>query len=127
MEEKEVKNASDVDLLRKNMEKEIGEIEKTLAGVGRVNPNNPEDWEPTPNDLNVSGADMNESADVMEEYEERYAVEVELENRLNNIKTALKKMDEGKFGLCEVCNGQIEADRLAANPSSATCKKHLND
>ncbi|PIP03735.1 MAG: hypothetical protein COZ49_03815 [Candidatus Yonathbacteria bacterium CG_4_10_14_3_um_filter_47_65] len=127
MEEKEVKNASDVDLLRKNIEKEIGEIEKTLAGVGRVNPNNPEDWEPTPNDLNVSGADMNESADVMEEYEERYAVEVELENRLNNIKTALKKMDEGKFGLCEVCNGQIEADRLAANPSSATCKKHLND
>ena len=127
MEEKEVKNASDVDLLRKNMEKEIGEIEKTLAGVGRVNPNNPEDWEPTPNDLNVSGADINESADVMEEYEERYAVEVELENRLNNIKTALKKMDEGKFGLCEVCNGQIEADRLAANPSSATCKKHLND
>jgi len=127
MEEKEVKNASDVDLLRKNIEKEIGEIEKTLAGVGRVNPNNPEDWEPTPNDLNVSGADMNESADVMEEYEERYAVEVELENRLNNIKTALKKMHEGKFGLCVDCNGQIEADRIAANPSSATCKKHLND
>jgi len=115
-----------IDELKKKLEAEKAEIEKTLRGVGRVNPDNRDDWEPTPADLNIQQADNNEAADVMEEYEERSAVEVEVENRLDNIKKALARIEEGTYGICDVCGSAIENDRLEANPAATTCKAHLN-
>jgi hypothetical protein len=38
----------------------------------------------------------------------------------------IKKIDENKYGLCEVCGKEIENDRLEANPSAKTCKEHMN-
>ena len=37
------------------------------------------------------------------------------------------KMEKETFGICEVCGKEIEEDRLLANPSARTCKKHLNE
>jgi len=102
-------------------------LEKELSSVGRINPSNPEDWEPTPSKLNVQKADSNEMADRIEDFEEKSAVEVELENRLVNIKEALKKIEDGKYGICEVGGGQIEEARLEANPAAKTCMKHINE
>jgi len=101
-------------------------LEKELGSVGRINPDNPEDWEATPEKMDIMMADRNERADAMEEFEARSAVEAELENRFSNIKKALAKIDEGKYGLCDVCGNEIESDRLEANPAAATCKEHMN-
>jgi len=102
-------------------------LESELAGIARINPNNPKDWEPTPGDLNIPKSDKNDMGDAMEEYEGRMAVEVELENRLSNITKALEKIESGTYGTCKVDGGQIEIDRLEANPAAETCKAHLND
>jgi RNA polymerase-binding transcription factor DksA len=51
-----------------------------------------------------------------------------LEVRYNEIKSALKKIEEsapGAYGLCEVGGEQIEEDRLEANPAARTCKAHM--
>jgi RNA polymerase-binding transcription factor DksA len=46
---------------------------------------------------------------------------------LNDVKGALTKIAEGKFGMCETGGDHpIEADRLAANPAARTCKEHMN-
>jgi len=71
-------------------------------------------------------ADKNIVADRHEDYEGRHAITDELEIRLNNINDALKKIEEGKYGVCEIGGEEIEEDRLEANPSAKTCKKHLN-
>ncbi|MEK7091498.1 MAG: TraR/DksA C4-type zinc finger protein [Patescibacteria group bacterium] len=39
---------------------------------------------------------------------------------------ALAKIDAGNYGLCEISQEPIELDRLEANPSARTCKKHLD-
>jgi RNA polymerase-binding transcription factor DksA len=112
---------------KEKLEEEKAVLGKELSGVGRINPDNPEDWEPTPSDLNIPKSDKNDMGDAMEEYEGRSAIEVELENRLDNIKKAIRRIDDGKYGVCKVCNAQIETDRLEANPAAETCKAHLND
>jgi RNA polymerase-binding transcription factor DksA len=99
---------------------------KDLSSVGRINPDNPNDWEATPGDVNERSADRNKLADNVEEYEARTATLKELEGSLKDVMDALEKIESGKYGICEVSGKQIELDRLEANPSSRTCKEHLN-
>lgn len=108
------------------LEDERTKLEKELSGVGRVNPKNPNDWEATPENMDISRADKNEAADAIEEYEVRTAIEVELEKRLNEVTAALARIESGTYGICSVGGEEIEADRLEANSSAATCKQHMN-
>src|SRR5690349_20318082 len=40
---------------------------------------------------------------------------------LNKIETALKKLSEGTFGVCESCEEEIELKRLEARPTASLC------
>lgn len=104
---------------------ELKLVEGELKHVGRKNPSNQVDWEGKPADFDVDTADESEVADKMEEYEENTAVLKNLEIKYNEIKRALKKIDDGKYGLCEVCGKLIEEDRLKANQAAKTCKEHM--
>ena len=109
------------------LEEEFKVLEGELASVGRRNPNNKEDWEPTQGDLPSGGSDRNEGADGIEQYEEHAAILKELETRYNNVKLALSKIDGEGFGKCEISGEDIELDRLDANPAARTCKEHINE
>ncbi len=112
---------------KEELEKEKAVLEGELKGVARVNPDNPGDWEPTPSDLNIPKSDKNDMGDAMEEFESRSAVEVELENRLNNVKKALERIENNTYGKCKIDGGEIEVERLEANPAAETCKTHINE
>jgi RNA polymerase-binding transcription factor DksA len=97
-----------------------------LPSVGRINPENPDDWQGTPGDAEqVDTEDENSLADKFEEFEERSAVEVELESQFILVKNALARIENGTFGVCSVGGEEIEGDRLEVNPSAETCKKHM--
>jgi sigma-B regulation protein RsbU (phosphoserine phosphatase) len=40
---------------------------------------------------------------------------------LEEVDSALERMDKGSYGLCDVCQGQIEEERLMADPLSRNC------
>jgi len=40
---------------------------------------------------------------------------------LSKIKKAMKRIDEGTFGVCEGCGGEISEKRLVARPVTAMC------
>ncbi|MEL6831075.1 MAG: hypothetical protein AAFO63_13170, partial [Pseudomonadota bacterium] len=42
---------------------------------------------------------------------------------LAEIEAALGRLDQGIFGLCTVCGGQISVERLDHNPVSTRCEK----
>lgn len=44
-----------------------------------------------------------------------------LANRINRLTAALRRIQEGKYGHCDVCGGEIELQRLAALPEATTC------
>ena len=112
---------------KEKLEEELKTLKGELKAIGRQNPENPNDWEATEKSMDVMTpmADPNESADKIEEYNENRAIVDELEIRYNNVKRALKKIEDGTYGRCEAGGEEIEVPRLAANPSARTCLKHM--
>jgi DnaK suppressor protein len=76
--------------------------------------------------LDIDPADESEVADKMEELGETSAVFTSLEVRRNEVMSALEKIENGTYGICEIGGEPIEPDRLEANPAARTCKLHMN-
>jgi len=85
------------------------------------------DWEVSVEDVVGVDADENDVADYGEEADERIAVLAELETRWRNVVRALKKIEAGTYGTCEISGTPIEADRLKANPAARTCVAHMEE
>ena len=51
--------------------------------------------------------------------------DVQVERLVREVDAALARMDDGSFGLCEVCHQPIEADRLISDPLVRFCLEHL--
>lgn len=120
-----MRNDIDINYFKDKLAEELILVEKELNDVGRKNPDNKADWEAEPADISVDNADSNEVADNIEEFEGNTAVLKELEIRYNDIKDALLKIKKNEYGFCEVCKEPIEEERLIANQSARTCKKHM--
>ncbi|WKZ26323.1 MAG: TraR/DksA C4-type zinc finger protein [Candidatus Paceibacterota bacterium] len=121
------RNDLDLEHLRQKLEEEKKILIEELESVGRINPDNKEDWEARPAEIIVSSADANEVGDAYEAYRENASILNELEIRFNNVKNALKKIEDGSYGFCKISGEPIERDRLEANPAAETCKEHMNN
>jgi len=113
----------DTNHFKTKLEQERLGLEQQLSEIAKLDPENPEDWKTSKEDLNVMPADKNELADIFEEAENRDALERELEDRLNEVREALQRIENGTYGKCEE-GCEIETKRLEANPAATTCIKH---
>jgi RNA polymerase-binding transcription factor DksA len=118
-------NQLDVQKFKEKLLEYQDKLTAELSTVGRINPDNPQDWEPTPGEKDDSVADKNDFADSIEEYESNTATLKELEIELNEVRAALQRIESGTYGICEESGEQIELERLEANPSARTCKAHM--
>ena len=105
----------------------LAELETELKAIGIHNPKNPSDWIAVPEGTGGNEADLNDAADKAEEWGERRSTVAVLETRYNNLVRALKKIEEGTYGVCEISGEEIEPERLDANPAARTNKAHMND
>jgi RNA polymerase-binding transcription factor DksA len=119
-------NKKDLQYFKEKLLKEQTLLEEELTSVGKVNPDNPNDWDATSSRIEVDSADENEVADKMEELEENKAILQQLEPQLNEVKSALARIEDGSYGICEISGEPIERERLEANPSARTSIKHMN-
>ncbi|MCL5781944.1 MAG: TraR/DksA C4-type zinc finger protein [Patescibacteria group bacterium] len=119
-------NKKDLEYFKKKLLDEKASIEAGLADISKKEPGSPGGWEAT-SDIEVDAADENEVADKFEELEENTAISSSLEKQLADINDALQKIEEGKYGICEVCGSEIERGRLEANPSARTAIKHSHN
>lgn len=105
------------------------ELERIVIDLTRIAKQNPKtgDWVAVPATEDMGDADGNLAADVTEEWNERRALMTQLETRYRNLVKATEKLSTGTYGLCEICNDQIEGDRLHANVAARTCIAHLEN
>ena len=115
----------DIPKLKNALAEELSLLEQELKSVGRINPENPNDWEPSVSELVTETAELEARASEITDFEERSSIEYELEERYNEIKRALAQIETDAYGICNVCGEAIEDDRILANPAAATCKKHM--
>lgn len=65
-----------------------------------------------------------DSGQVAAEQGENKALLNQLQEQLDDITRALKKFDDGTYGLCETCGGPIAEARLEAMPATKYCIDH---
>ena len=109
---------------KKLLEEEKVRLEKELSQIARKNPENPEDWEVKAPEMNPMVSDQSELADMFEELETQAGLEYQLEERLKKVNAALKRIEDGSYGVCSVCSEKIDEKRLEANPLAKNCIKH---
>jgi RNA polymerase-binding transcription factor DksA len=66
-------------------------------------------------------------ADVASETFERekdFSILEQVEAELADVERALRRLDEGGYGVCEACGAPIGDDRLAAMPAARFCLAH---
>lgn len=67
-----------------------------------------------------------DSGQVAAEQGENLALAAQLREQLDDIERALTKLDEGTYGLCEVCGQPISEARLEAIPAARFCIDHAD-
>jgi DnaK suppressor protein len=116
---------SNINEFKDRLNEERVKLEEELKAVASKDPKNPSNWDANVRD-GIAEADDNLAADAIEDYDENLAITNSLEARLADVNKALENINADKFGICEVCSKEIEADRLEANPAAKTCKEHIN-
>ncbi|MFA6554426.1 MAG: TraR/DksA C4-type zinc finger protein [Candidatus Paceibacterota bacterium] len=117
-------NKRDLEHFKTKLLEEKKDLETELGEVAQKNPSLAQGWEATSGNMDVDPADENEVADKFEEYEGNKGVMEKLEKQLNEVNSALERINNGNYGICEVCKEPIEKERLEANPSSKISIKH---
>lgn len=72
----------------------------------------------------------NHPADLGTELFERskdVALREHAERQFAEIERALEKIEIGTYGICEVCQNEIQFERLKAHPTATRCVEHSND
>jgi len=108
----------DLEYFKGKLIEEKNKLEGELKTVGRINPDNPDDWEATPSNINAREVDPNKRADNIEEYETNTAILKQLETQLLDVNDALKRIEEGTYGKDTETGEDIERGRLEANPAA---------
>lgn len=115
--------------LAKEREVLIGEL-KTIA---TPDPNLKDDWnvkheewsegQITSKEELEAGESVNESDEDMK----NKALSDHLELRLRDVNNAIKRIEDGNYGICEICKEPIPLERLKANPAAATDIEHAKE
>jgi len=114
-----------IEELKNKLLEEKKSLEDDLNNLGIANPSRDDDWFAKPSDTDTIET-RDEVAERMEEMGERKAMENTLEPRLRAVNLALKKINDGNYGRCEICDQEIDELRLNANPAARTCREHFD-
>ena len=62
-----------------------------------------------------------EQATASFEFEKSLALERQIRKQLDGVEYALRRFEEGQYGLCEQCGQPLDSDRLEALPQAKLC------
>jgi RNA polymerase-binding protein DksA len=108
--------------LTKNIEKKLLQekqrLEKELKEFTKKNIHNINDYDAH---FPSFGDKDDENAAEVATYSDNLTLERTLESALRDVNDALKRMKNGKYGLCRYCGKPIDPQRLIARPTSSAC------
>ena len=106
---------ADFDILRSRLDSERKRLLEELQHLQATNKPSEERREGNP-----FGKREEEATEAFET-EKRLAMERRLKDQLSDIERALRKFEEGNYGLCDSCDRPIEPARLEALPQANQC------
>lgn len=113
--------------------KERDLLTKELETIAAPDPNLKGDWDVkheewgedqiTSDEELETGESVNESDEDMK----NKVLSDRLELRLKEVNDALKRMEDGSYGICENCQKEIPMERLKANPAARADIEHAKE
>jgi RNA polymerase-binding protein DksA len=67
------------------------------------------------------GSSDDDNAAEVAEYSDELSLDSKLKKELQDVLSALKAIENGKYGICKYCGKDIQEKRLEARPSSSSC------
>ncbi len=120
-------NADFLSTIKQSLLEEREKIERELASFTTKNVNQAGDFNASYPEY---GDGEDENVQEIEQFTVNKPLEMSLENTLRDVNKALKRLDEGTYGVCKYCDKPIDEKRLLARPTSSacvSCKKLLTD
>ncbi|OGE73994.1 MAG: hypothetical protein A3I07_03830 [Candidatus Doudnabacteria bacterium RIFCSPLOWO2_02_FULL_42_9] len=113
-------------LIEENKKKLLAEAKRLRAILNKEDIKDgpgefPGEYKPKYDDV---GREDGENATEVENFQNQLSVTYDLEAKLQKIKIALARMEDGSYGTCAVGGEEIEEERLRAEPSADTCVAH---
>lgn len=96
--------------LKEKLEKEKKALEEEIKSLGK-----PQDFGPGPGEA--------EETEETEEFGNRLALQQVLKNKLEDINSSLRKIEQDRYGICERCGQKISWLVLKLVPTSRLCRK----
>ena len=115
-----MRTSIDTEHFRARLEDELRKVRNAIEYLHKESPGAPDE---ITGDLAMGPGD-NHLADIATETVDReidYTLEENSGNVLREIETALKRLDEGTYGVCSTCGKQIEPERLEHLPWATQC------
>jgi DnaK suppressor protein len=109
-----------IEELRALLLKEKEDLESNLSIIARPVDKKEGDYETKFEEI---GTDKDDNATEVDQYTGNVSVETSLEKQLQDVLSALERIEKGTYGMCENCQKEIDIERLRANPSAKTCIK----
>jgi len=101
---------------RRLLESERGQLQGELSELGFDDGRTGLDYD----------ANFADTSQVTAERGEAEALAGQLKERLEEVAAAIRRLDDGSYGTCEVCGVAISPARLEAMPASRFCINHAN-
>ncbi len=114
----------DIQHFKTLLEKEKETLENGLGQIGQKTDSSGVVWDSKSSEDSAT-TDRDDVASSIEAFDNNESTILVLETQLHEVNHALEKIENGTYGICEVSGEPIETDRLEANPSARTSKKHM--
>lgn len=98
--------------LKKKLEKEQNNLLAELKEVRK----------PMVSEMGDDVDHFDEEADEAESFIANQSLDQTFKERLENVKAALFKIEQGKYGFCEKCGHEVEYEVLKIDPETRFCK-----
>jgi len=111
-------NQATIGKIKAKLLKDKERLEADLKQFTTKNKHNPDDYDANfPN----MGDKEDENANEVAQYSDNLTLERTLEKQLRDVNNTIKRIDDGKYGVCKYCNKEITPERLEARPTSSAC------
>lgn len=105
------------DLMKQRLEKQKKDLESRLSEAAEKTNGNYRTKFPD------YGDDEESAVNEVEDYDTKVDIDNNLVKELNATKSALRRIEKGKYGTCLNCGQEIELERLKAYPAANLCLK----
>ena len=111
-------NSDFIQEMKEVLQSEKKKLEGELSRFAHRSVKSKEDYDA---DFPDFGDDEDENATEVATYSNNLSLESALERALRDVSHSIKRIDEGSYGICKYCHGEISEARLRARPTSTSC------